>query len=328
MEAKELSLIPQMNCIPRSFDLNAPENFYTPIFITKNGMQNVLNHFVSRDSDIYVATYPKSGTTWTISITEHLMDKVPEQGISTGASNVELCLWLDRTASGENWRTRFSELDKMKSPRFFKSHASVGLIKKPARIIQCIRHPLDTFVSAWHHIRGKKHLFYYNGLWSHFFSEIALSSKYECGDWFDYHEEFLRASEAGQIDALFLRYEKMKKDNAISAIHELAEFIGIESYNAEEISGATDFQSMKQKSLAQGHLDTEGNLSNVLVSQEIGDKDSPSNAHIRKGIVGDWMNYLSNEELDMWRDYVSTKKDSCPRVVNFFSLDNLLCYQL
>ncbi|MEO1765491.1 MAG: sulfotransferase domain-containing protein, partial [Cyanobacteria bacterium J06629_18] len=72
----------------------------------------------------------------------------------------------------------------------------------------------------------------------------------------------------------------------------------------------------------------EGNLSNVLVSQEIGDKDSPSNAHIRKGIVGDWMNYLSNEELDMWRDYVSTKKDSCPRVVNFFSLDNLLCYQL
>lgn len=326
MEAKELSLIPRMNCIPRSFDANAPENFYTPPFITKSGMENVYNHFVNRDSDIYVTTYPKSGTTWTISIIEHLTNKVPEQGISTGASNIELCLWLDRIASRENWRLKFSELEKMKSPRFFKSHASVGLIKKPVRIIQCVRHPLDTFVSAWHHIRGKKHLFYYNGSWSHFFSEIVLKSKYECGDWFDYHEEFLQASEVGKIDALFLRYEDMKQDNAISAIHKLAEFIGVESYDAYKISEATDFQSMKNKSLTEGHLDTEGKLSDVLVSQEVGDKNSPSNAHIRKGIVGDWVNYLSDEELTMWRDYVKKKKDSCPHIVDFFSLDNLLCY--
>ncbi|MEO1428691.1 MAG: sulfotransferase domain-containing protein [Cyanobacteria bacterium J06633_8] len=326
METQELSLIPQMNCIPRSFDLDAPENFYTPTFITKSGMQNVFNHFVNRDSDIYVTTYPKSGTTWTISIIEHLINKVPQKGISTGASTVEACLWLDRAASGENWRSIFSYLENMKSKRFFKSHACVGLMKQPARIIQCIRHPLDTFVSAWHHIRGKKYLFYYNGSWSHFFSEIALSSKYECGDWFDYHEEFLQASEAGKIDALFLRYEEMKKDNAISAIHKLAEFIGVESYDAEKISIATDFKSMKQKSIAEGHLDTEGNLSQVLVAREVGDKNNPSNAHIRKGVVGDWVNYLSDEELTMWRNYVNSKKDSCPHVVDFFSLDNLLCY--
>jgi len=324
MEAKELSLIPRMNCIPRSFDSNAPENFYTAPFITKSGIQNVLNHFLNRDSDIYIATYPKSGTTWTISIIEHLMNKAPEQGISTGASNIELCLWLDAAASGENWRSTFSELEKMKSPRFFKSHASVGLIKQSARIIQCIRHPLDTFVSAWHHTRGKTHLFYYNGSWSHFFSEIALSSKYESGDWFDYHEEFLQASKEGKINALFLRYEDMQKDNAVSAIHKLAEFIGVESYNAEEISRATDFQSMKQKSIAEGHLDREGNLSDVLVSQEVGDRNNPSNAHIRKGIVGDWVNYLSDAELTMWRNYVDTKKDLCPHVVDLFSLDNLL----
>ncbi|WP_414624353.1 sulfotransferase domain-containing protein [Calothrix sp. CCY 0018] len=325
MESKELSLIPQMNCIPRSFDSDAPENFYTAPFIKKSGMQNVFNHFLNRDSDIYVATYPKSGTTWTISIIEHLINKVPQKGISTGASLVEACLWLDRAASGENWRLMFSELEKMKSPRFFKSHASVGLIKQPARIIQCIRHPLDTFVSAWHHIRGKLDLFYYNGSWGHFFSEIALSSKYEGGDWFDYHEEFLNASREGQIDALFLRYEDMKKDNAISAIHKLAFFIGIESYDAEKISIATDFQSMKQKSIKEGHLDTKGNLSQVLVSQEVGDQNTPSKAHIRKGVVGDWVNYLSDDELTMWRNYVYAKKDSCPHVIDFFSLDNLLC---
>ncbi|MDY6903029.1 MAG: sulfotransferase domain-containing protein [Cyanobacteriota bacterium] len=325
MEAKELSLIPRMNCIPRSFDADAPVNFFTAPFVTKNGMDNILNHFSNRDSDIYIATYPKSGTTWTISIIEYLINKVPQKGISTGASTLEACLWLDTIASGENWSSIFSELDKLKSPRFFKSHASVGLIKQPARIIQCIRHPLDTFVSAWHHIRGKKHLFYYNGSWSHFFLEIVLQSKYEGGDWFDYHEEFFQASQAGKIDALFLRYEDMKQDNAISAIHKLAEFINVKSYDAEEISRATDFKSMKQKSIAEGHLDTEGNLSDVLVSQEVGDKNNPSKAHIRKGMVGDWVNYLSEDELNMWRNYVNTKKDYCPHVVDLFSLDNLLC---
>ncbi len=325
MENKELSLIPRMNCIPRSFDANAPVNFYTAPFVTQNGMQNLFNHFSNRDSDIYIATYPKSGTTWTISIIEHLISKVPQKGISTGSSLVEACLWLDRAASGENWRSIFSDLEKMKSTRFFKSHASVGLIKQPARIIQCIRHPLDTFVSAWHHIRGKQHLFYYNGSWSHFFSNIALSSKYEGGDWFDYHEEFLKASEESKIDALFLRYEDMKQDNAISAIHKLAKFIGVKSYDAEKISKATDFKSMKQKSIAEGHLNNQANLSYDLVDREVGDKNNPSKAHIRKGIVGDWVNYLSDDELTMWRNYVNTKKDSCPHVVDLFSLESLLC---
>ncbi|GEM_PF-2496266 len=324
MEPKELSLVPQMNCMRRSFDLNAPENFFTPCFITKNGMENVYNHFLNRDSDIYVTTYPKSGTTWTISIIEHLMNKVPQKGLSFGASTVELCLWLDRAASRENWRLIFSELEKVSSTRFFKSHASVGLIKHPARIIQCIRHPLDTFVSAWHHIRGKKQLFYYNGSWDHFFSEIVLSGKSENGDWFDYHEEFMKASREGKIDVLFLRYEDMKKDHAISAIHQLAKFIGVESYDAEKISRATDFTKMKEKSIAQGHLDAEGNLCNNYVSEEIGDKNNPSKAHIRQGVVGDWVNYLTDEQLKMWRNYVYIKKDSCPHVVDFFSLDYLL----
>ena len=154
---------PKMNCIPRSFDIDAIENLYTTTFITKSGIENVFNHFVPRDSDIYVTTYPKSGTTWTMSILEHLVKKVSEKGISLGFSTEHFCPWLDTAASTENWRLIFSKFEKATSPRFFKSHASVGLIKQPARIIQCLRHPLDTFVSAWHHVRGKEEVFDYNG---------------------------------------------------------------------------------------------------------------------------------------------------------------------
>ncbi|MGB6298975.1 MAG: sulfotransferase domain-containing protein [Rivularia sp. (in: cyanobacteria)] len=324
MESQELSCQPRMTCMPRSFDVNAPENFITTPSITKNALDNVYNHFLNRDSDIYITTYPKSGTTWTISIIEHLINKVPQKGISIGYSTQECCVWLDRVASREEWRLIFSELEEMKSTRFFKSHACVGLIKHPARIIQCIRHPLDTFVSEWHHIRGKQKVYDYNGSWNHFFSEIVMTGKNEGGDWFDYHEEFLQASKEGKIDALFLKYEDMKKDNAISAIHQIAQFIGVEYYDAEKVSLATSFTKMKEKS-SQGHINRDGNLSDDYVSQELGDKNTPSNAHIRKGIVGDWVNYLSDDELTMWRNYVNTKKDSCPHVVDLFSLDNLLC---
>ncbi len=314
---------PRMNCIPRSFDVGARENFYTSTIITKSGMENLFNHFVPRDSDIYVATYPKSGTTWTISIMEYLVKKVPEKGISFGFSSEEFSPWLELAASQENWRSRFLKFEKVTSPRFFKSHATLGLIKHPARIIQCLRHPLDTFVSAWHHVRGKE-VFYYNGSWNHFFSKVMLEGKFESGDWFDYHEEFLKASKEGKIEALFLRYEEMKKDNAISAIHEVAKFIGVESYDAEEISRATNFTKMKEKS-NQGHIEKDGNLSDVLVSQEVGDKNTPSKAHIRKGIVGDWKNYLSDSELNLWRNYLDIKKETCPHVIDFFSLEDLLC---
>jgi len=314
---------PKMNCMSRSFDVGATEDFYTSTIITKNGMENVFNHFLPKDGDIYVATYPKSGTTWTISIMEHLVKKVPEKGISFGFSSEEFCPWLELAASLENWRLRFSKFEKDASPRFFKSHNSLGLIKKPARIIQCLRNPLDTFVSAWHHVRGKE-VFEYNGSWNHFFTKVMLEGKFESGDWFDYHEEFLKASKEGKIEALFLRYEDMKKDNAISAIHELAKFIGVELYDAEEISRATNFTKMKEKS-NQGHVEKNGSLSDVLVSQEIGDKNTPSKAHIRKGIVGDWKNYLSDSELNLWRNYVQLKKETCPHVIDFFSLEDLLC---
>ena len=138
MEAKELSLIPRMTCIPRSFDSSAPENFYTTPSVTKNAIDNVYNHFLNRDSDIYITTYPKSGTTWIISIIENLVKKVPQKGISIGMSTQEFCVWLDRVASRKEWHVIFSELEEMKSTRFFKSHACVGLIKHPARISKSV----------------------------------------------------------------------------------------------------------------------------------------------------------------------------------------------
>ncbi len=90
------------------------------------------------------------------------------------------------------------------------------------------------------------------------------------------------------------------------------------------ILAGTMFTKMKEKS-NQGHIEKNGSLSDVLVSQEVGDKNTPSKAHIRKGIVGDWKNYLSDSELNFSRNYVQIKKETCPHVIDFFSLEDLLC---
>ena len=45
---------PKMNCIPRSFDIDAIENLYTNPAITKGVMERVFNHFLPRNSDIYI----------------------------------------------------------------------------------------------------------------------------------------------------------------------------------------------------------------------------------------------------------------------------------
>merc|ERR1712131_142685 len=100
----------------------------------------------------------------------------------------------------------------MDDPRVFKSHSTIGLVyhlpnNKP-KIIHCVRSPLDTFVSGWHHMRQKP-VFNYSGSWDHFFSELVLKDQFENGCWFQYHDEFLEAMEERDNKILALKYEDM-----------------------------------------------------------------------------------------------------------------------
>ena len=44
----------------------------------------------------------------------------------------------------------------------------------------------------------------------------------------------------------------------------------------------------------------------------------------RKGAVGDWVNYLSEEDLKLWQDYVMKRVPVSPLVIEAFGLDVLL----
>ena len=58
--------------------------------------------FKNRESDVYVATYPKCGTTWTIAIVNNLQGTVPEYGLSLGIT-CHSCPWVTEHAFLDTW---------------------------------------------------------------------------------------------------------------------------------------------------------------------------------------------------------------------------------
>ena len=83
---------------------------------------------------------------------------------------------------------------------------------------------------------------------------------------------------------LFLTYEEMKKDLR-AAVKTVAEFMGYNLAPAvlESICEQSTFSSMKKNPSAN-------------YSWQDKDRREGSNAFIRKGLVGDWMNHFSEEQ--------------------------------
>ena len=54
-----------------------------------------------------------------------------------------------------------------------------------------------------------------------------MKDEFENGCWFQYHDEFLQAMDNKTADILLLKYEEMKADEGVEAVHEIAKFIGV-----------------------------------------------------------------------------------------------------
>lgn len=316
--------------IPRTIeDFNNPDTSKHDFaaFQDKSAFQRVIDTFSNRESDVYVATYPKCGTTWTIAIVNNLQKTVPEYGLSLGIT-CHSCPWVTEHAFLDTWEKSLEYFEsEMKHPRVFKEHSPVGLLKgKKPRVIQCTRNPLDVFVSAWHHSIGKDFVYYYNGDFAHFIKSVAIKGLFEGGDWFDFHEEYLQAEKSGKIDILLLKYEEMKKDGGVQATNSIAKFLEIskDSFNVEEVVEKSSFKTLKKIADSEGFMRPDGSCTKIFNDENVGDVNHASRAHIRKGAVGDWVDYFDEDLIKVWREYARGKMESCPLVVDFYGEKALL----
>ncbi|XP_019852760.1 PREDICTED: sulfotransferase 1C2A-like [Amphimedon queenslandica] len=226
--------------------------------------------------DLYVATYPKSGTTWV----QQIMSLVQKGGEKETHLLFDVP-WLE-----------FMGKDRalaLSPPRTLKCHLPYHMMpgRDPAnstgKYIYVARNPKDVAVSFYYHT--KRLLPYeFTGDWDCFF-ECFMKGEVDFGSWFDHILDWWKHKDAENI--LFLKYEDLKKDLS-GSVKTIAQFMGysLDDATIEKITRQSTFDSMKDDPLAT--YDKVPDVQKVLASD--------ATPFIRKGIIGDWKNHFSPEQ--------------------------------
>lgn len=247
-------------------------------------------HFLARDSDVILATIPKSGTTWIKSLAFTVMNRnnvpVSDANHPLLASNPhDLVPFFEFKLYADNQNPNLSILP---NPRIFATHIPFGSLSESikssnCRIVYVCRNPLDTFISSWHYI---------NQLRSESRPPIPLEEAFDMyckgvigyGPFWEHMLGYWKESLERPNKVLFMKYEDMKED-AMSHVKMLANFLGLPFSVEEEKQGLVEeivklcsFKKLK---------DLEVNRNGKSI------KNFDNKYLFRKGEVGDWVNYLS-----------------------------------
>lgn len=257
------------------------------------GILTFEKHFQAKDSDIMLATFPKSGTTWlkalTFSIVNRCKHSVAESPLLFANPHqlvpfFELNLYI----SG-----KIPDINSFPCPRILSTHVPYQCLPKTVldspdcRIIYLCRNPLDTVTSLLHFslqngiVPKPQQSVAMDG-----FFKVFCEGKYKYGPFWDHILGFWNASLKNPQKVLFLKYEDLKKD-VNSSVKKIANFLGY-PFSAEEEKNGLVEEIKRLCSLE--------NLKNLEVNKK-GEIQAGINikhsSFFRKGRIGDWVNHLT-----------------------------------
>lgn len=244
--------------------------------------------FEANNDDVLLACPPKTGTTWLKALCLCIMQNPSTENGETDdiltKENPHLSI---QTIESMIYATKpYPDLYSAPSPRLFHTHLPYKVLpdsikSSDCKIVYLARNPKDTLISLWH---------FFNSIFTPNLGPYPLEKAVECfcngvhqyGPFFDNVLEYWFESQKRPSNILFLRFEELKKDPK-REVKKLASFLGKPFGNEEEA----------EKVLWRCSLERLRNL-------EVNKNGSilygvPNSSYFRRGVVGDWKNYLTPE---------------------------------
>lgn len=227
----------------------------------------------TRADDIFIATTPRSGTTWMQTIVYALLNN--GRGFDENLDD-----FIARNPFLEMYGSE--TIETMPRPGVIKTHLLFEHIPyhPNAKYICVVRNPKDVCVSFYRFITSLNNQSAVNGLTFDYVFEQFLAGQTAHADYFDYLLSYWEHRDDPNV--LFILYEDMKA-NIRSTILRLANFLNIHINKnlLERTIFVTAFDYLKQKRYNE---------------QIVRSDTTKSFKFIRKGIVGDWQTVLSDEQ--------------------------------
>jgi sulfotransferase len=257
-----------------------------PPFITQREMDIISNEFVVNADDIFVVTFPRSGTTWMEQVI-HLLLNQGEQGSKVLGDAVP---WVETLPNRPQRFKKF--LEGMTGRRLFTSHLPYSLMPgkhySSTRFVYVARNPKDVAVSTYYHDRSKHG---YEGTWEEHLN-LFFAGKVMYGSYFDHILPWWEATKQAS-NILFVKYEDMKQDLR-AIILKLVDFLQLAA-DGELIKKVIDKSGFKTMA-----NNPQTNLNWVPQKQGIP-------GHFRKGEIGDWRNHFTPEQNKMFDELYMEK---------------------